>query len=237
MLAHFPLVKRNIRQAISSCQFVCIGDTHILNSNILYRALKRKVLPISTRTLRTMFSLGSVAGGVQICGDGSIFVSRFGPGGPNLGWSKSARTPGRHIESFEVLPAIQQSSEFLEFKTPPVQIRWRIWTPPYPGGVRIRHIHILLNLAVFDYRGNIKLKACAFSLGQKKHPTGHFQLPVRMHWRYECFELKTYSRTHWNVKYCWGVQIRWRIWTWHRYSLPIDSISSCQDSSYFVSKF
>ena len=46
----------------------------------------------------------------QICGDGSIFVSRFGPGGPNLGWSKSARTPGRHIESFEVLPAIQQSS-------------------------------------------------------------------------------------------------------------------------------
>ena len=110
MLAHFPLVKRNIRQAIPSCQFVCIGDTHILNSNILYHALKRKVLPISTRTLRTMFSLGSVAGGVQICGDGSIFVSRFGPGGPNLGWSKSARTPGRHIESFEVLPAIQQSS-------------------------------------------------------------------------------------------------------------------------------
>ena len=109
MLAHFPLVKRNIRQAISSCQFLCIGDTHILNSNILYHALKRKVLPISTRTLRTMFSLGSV-GGVQICGDGSIFVSRFGPGGPNLGWSKSARTPGRHIESFEVLPAIQQSS-------------------------------------------------------------------------------------------------------------------------------
>ena len=63
MLAHFPLVKRNVRQAISSCQFVCISDTHILNSNILYHALKRKVLPISTRTLRTMFSLGSVAGG------------------------------------------------------------------------------------------------------------------------------------------------------------------------------
>ena len=63
MLAHFPLVKRNIRQAISSCQFVCIGDTIILNSNILYHALKRKVLPISTRTLRTMFLLGSVAGG------------------------------------------------------------------------------------------------------------------------------------------------------------------------------
>ena len=207
MLAHFPLVKRNIRQAISSCQFVCIGDTHILNSNILYHALKRKVLPISTRTLRTMFSLGSVARGVQICGDGSIFVSRFGPGGPNLGWSKSARTPGRHIESFEVLPAIQQSSYPANSSSsrPPRSKSAGGYGPPQKG--------------------------------QKKHPTGHFQLPVRMHWRYECFELKTYSRTHWNVKYCWGVQIRWQIWTWHRYSLPIDSISSCQDSSYFVSKF
>ena len=110
MLAHFPLVKRNIRQAISSCQFVCIGDTIILNSNILYHALKRKVLPISTRTLRTMFLLGSVAGGSKSAEMGPYPLADFDRGGPNLGWSKSARTPGRHIESFEVLPAIRQSS-------------------------------------------------------------------------------------------------------------------------------
>ena len=52
-----------------------------------------------------------------------------------------------------------------------------------------------------DLSPNIELNACTFSFGQKKHPTGHFQLPVRMHWRYAYFELKTYFRTHWNVKY------------------------------------
>ena len=28
-----------------------------------------------------------------------------------------------------------------------------------------------------------------------------FQTSVRMHWRYACFELKTYFSTHWNVYY------------------------------------
>ena len=31
MLAHFSLVKRNIRRVISSCQVVCINDTHVLD--------------------------------------------------------------------------------------------------------------------------------------------------------------------------------------------------------------
>ena len=43
---------------------------------------------------------------------------------------------------------------------------------------------------MFCRRSIFKLNACAFSLGQEKHPTGHFQLPVRMHWRYACFEWK-----------------------------------------------
>ena len=41
--------------------------------NLLSRALERKVLPISTRTLRMMFSLSFVGG--------SKSVSRFGRGG------------------------------------------------------------------------------------------------------------------------------------------------------------
>ena len=64
-----------------------------------------------------------------------------------------------------------------------------------------------------DLSPNIKLNACPFSLGQKKHPMGHFRLPVRMHWQYACFELKAYFSIK-NVKddvftqFCWGVQIR-----------------------------
>ena len=53
---------------------------------MLYYALKRKALSISTRTLRTMFSVRSVGESKSANGPGgSISASGFGLGGPNLG--------------------------------------------------------------------------------------------------------------------------------------------------------
>ena len=45
---------------------------------------------------------------------GSIFASEFGPGGPNLGGSKSAGTPREDVSSY--LKYYQLSSEILDYK-------------------------------------------------------------------------------------------------------------------------
>ena len=88
MLAHFPLVKRNIRQVISSSQFACIGDTHVSNLKTYF----------STHWHVKYYLFLSFVGG-------SKFVSGLGPGSPyplpdldrgsksGGGGSKSARTP------------------------------------------------------------------------------------------------------------------------------------------------
>ena len=47
--------------------------------------------------------------------------------------------------------------------------------------ISITSLSLIESSNLFDYRGNIKRNACPFSLGYEKHPTGHFQLPVRMH--------------------------------------------------------
>ena len=73
MLAHLPLVKRNIGRVISSCQFVCIGDTHILNlKHTLVRTEILSIISFYENVKNDVFT--------QFC-----FLSSacgFGPGGP-----------------------------------------------------------------------------------------------------------------------------------------------------------
>ena len=115
----------------TGCQFVCINDTHVLNQkhtlvrtgtyNIIhfYQNVKGNVftqfcwgVQIRGGGSKSANGFGRGGGGVhihqRIWTGGSISASGFGPEGPNLG-SKSAGTPGRRIESFEVPPAIQQN--------------------------------------------------------------------------------------------------------------------------------
>ena len=64
-----------------------------------------------------MFSLSFVWGSKSASGFGpgeSISPSRFGPGGPNLGGSKSAWTPRDDVSSY--LKYYQLSSEILDYK-------------------------------------------------------------------------------------------------------------------------
>ena len=70
MLAHFPLVKRNIRQVISSSQFACIGDTHVSNLKTYF----------STNWNVKYYLFLSFVGGFKFAG--SIFVSSLEPGSP-----------------------------------------------------------------------------------------------------------------------------------------------------------
>ena len=62
---------------------------------------------------------------------------------------------------------------------------------------------LLLNLAVFDYRGKGSKTTSLQTLNSIM--LVHFPLlkrnKVRMHWRYAYFKLKKYFGTHWNVKY------------------------------------
>ena len=63
-----------------------------------------------------MFSLSFVWGSKSASGFGpgeSISPSRFGPGGPNLGGSKSAWTPRDDVSSY--LKYYQLSSEILDY--------------------------------------------------------------------------------------------------------------------------
>ena len=85
MLAHLPLVKRNIGRVISSCQFVCIGDTHILNSkHTLVRTEILSIISFYENVKDDVFT--------QFCWGVHIRL-RIWTGG-----SKSARTPTTVVE-------------------------------------------------------------------------------------------------------------------------------------------
>ena len=105
MLAHFPLVKRNIRQVISSSQFACIGDTHVSNLKTYF----------STNWNVKYYLFLSFVGGSKFAEEGPYSLAVLGrgvriryriwTGGPNLGGGAGPNPLGRRETTFELTHA------------------------------------------------------------------------------------------------------------------------------------